>query len=109
MLFIIDAQLPPGLVDFLKARGFEAQHVSRIGLGAAPDTEIWKRACDVGAMVMTKDEDFVTLATRSKSGPGVVWIRIGNCTNQSLRLALAPVLDEIIAALANGERLIEIR
>lgn len=111
MIFIVDAQLPPGLVEFLQARGFEAYHVSRIGLGAAADTVIWQKAIELGAALITKDEDFVILARRSasKKAPGVVWIRIGNCTNQSLRLSLAPVLDQIVDALAAGERLIEVR
>jgi predicted nuclease of predicted toxin-antitoxin system len=60
--FLIDAQLPPGLVHRLSVRGFEAEHVNRIGLGLVSDLDIWRHAGRTGACLITKDEDFVALA-----------------------------------------------
>ena len=47
--FLIDAQLPPGLARRLAARGFEAEHVNRIGLGHHSDLDIWRHADRTGA------------------------------------------------------------
>lgn len=106
--FLVDAQLPPGLARHLADRGFPAEHVNRVGLGAASDVAVWNHARRTGASLITKDEDFVTLARREPDGPQVVWVRIGNIANDPLWHALAPLLDEIVAALAAGERVIEV-
>jgi predicted nuclease of predicted toxin-antitoxin system len=106
--FLIDAQLPPGLAPRLAARGFEAEHVNRIGLGPKSDRDIWRHADRTGACLMTKDEDFVALASKETDGPKVVWIRIGNIGNTALWQAIDPQLDEIVEALNAGERIIEV-
>lgn len=107
--FVIDAQLPPGLAVHLKACGCLAEHVNRIGLGAAGDLAIWTHAQKTGAVLMTKDEDFVALALRDPSGPQVVWLRIGNIGNDALWRTISAVLDEIIKSLDAGERIVEVR
>jgi len=53
--FLIDAQLPPGLARRLAARGYPAEHVNRIGMGAAGDNAIWRHAARTGAALITKD------------------------------------------------------
>lgn len=106
--FLIDAQLPPGLATRLEARGYPAEHVNRIGLGAADDILIWRQAARTGAAVLTKDEDFVALANTEPSGPQVVWIRVGNISNAALWRAIDPRLDEIIQALNAGDRIVEV-
>jgi len=62
--FLVDAQLPPGLADRLATRGYLAEHVNRMGLGAASDSALWQHAARVRATLVTKDEDFVDLALR---------------------------------------------
>jgi predicted nuclease of predicted toxin-antitoxin system len=106
--FLIDAQLPPGLVDRLALRGYAAEHVNRINLGDAGDTAVWRYAVQAGATLITKDEDFVAFADRTASGPQVVWIHIGNISNDALWRAIDPQWDEIIQALNAGERIVEI-
>ena len=108
MRFLIDAQLPPALAKHLEAAGHEAEHVNAIGLEVASDAAIWRHAIRVGAAIVSKDEDFVQLAQLNPSGPQVVWVRLGNTTNKALWRVLGPLLPEIVAALENGERLIEI-
>ena len=58
MTFLIDAQLPPALADWLILQGHIAQHVDEIGLRNADDVEIWNHALVSGAIIITKDEDF---------------------------------------------------
>jgi predicted nuclease of predicted toxin-antitoxin system len=106
--FLIDAQLPPGLAQRLTARGYPSEHVNRINLRVASDDAIWRHAARTGATLITKDEDFVALAERDASGPQVVWIRIGNISNDALWRALDPQLDEIVHALNADERIVEV-
>lgn len=106
--FLIDAQLPPGLARRLAARGYPAEHVNRIGMGAAGDNAIWRHAARTGAALITKDEDFAALAAREPSGAQVVWLRVGNISNDALWRVVDPHLDEIVQALNSGERVVEI-
>jgi predicted nuclease of predicted toxin-antitoxin system len=106
--FLIDAQLPPGLARRLAAGGHVAEHVNRIGLGNTSDSAIWEYAARTGATLVTKDEDFVALAAQEPAGPQVVWIRIGNISNDALWRALEPLLDEIVQSLNAGERVVEV-
>ena len=108
MRFVIDAQLPPGLAARLVDCGHEAEHVRDIGLGAATDLDIWRYAQECEAVLVTKDQDFVAMAQFSASGPAVVWIRLGNTTNRALWGTFAPILNDVIEALASGERVIEV-
>jgi len=105
---LIDAQLPPGLAQRLTARGYPSEHVNRIDLGFAGDEAIWRYATRTGAILITKDEDFVALSDRQESGPQIVWIRLGNISNNALWQTIDPRLDEIIQALNASERVVEV-
>jgi predicted nuclease of predicted toxin-antitoxin system len=83
-------------------------HVAQLGLLSASDAQIWQKATDLGATIVSKDQDFVEHAKRSPFGPQVVWLRLGNMRNEALWLRLTTVLDEIVAALDAGERVIEV-
>jgi predicted nuclease of predicted toxin-antitoxin system len=104
--FLVDAQLPPALADHLSSIGCYAQHVSRVGLGAATDNAIWVYAEQSGMVLITKDEDFVS-ASRSHIGPPVIWVRLGNTTNRVLWHAFEKILPQILQALEAGERVVE--
>ena len=109
MKFLVDAQLPPALAHFLEEHGHEAQHVEDIGLRHAKDTSIWEQALELGAVVITKDEDFAERISRVPGkGPSVVWIRLGNTTKRALLLWFNNVLPEIIQCVNTGDKLIEI-
>ncbi len=82
--------------------------MNRIGFGAAADAVIWSEARSRGAVLVTKDEDFLTMAVLNREGPPIVWIRLGNVSNQALWSALEPALPDIIKALSAGERVIEV-
>jgi predicted nuclease of predicted toxin-antitoxin system len=73
------------------------------------DSVIWNHALDRKAVIVTKDEDFASRTARGKGGPAVVWLRVGNCSNEALLRSFEPMLDGIIKSLESGEMLIEIR
>jgi predicted nuclease of predicted toxin-antitoxin system len=70
--FIVDANRPPALARWLAAEGHEAHHVRDFGLEAMPDRELWLRARDMDAYIVTKDEDFALLHALDRTGPAIV-------------------------------------
>ena len=78
-------------------------------MGAADDASIWEYARRQSATLITKDEDFVALARREKTGPQVIWVRIGNISNDALWSAIGAAWEEILASIEAGERIIEVR
>jgi predicted nuclease of predicted toxin-antitoxin system len=106
--FLIDAQLPPNLAKHLSDQGHQAAHVAEIGLNNAPDREIWSHAAATGAVLITKDEDFVVMRALDSDGPAVVWVRIGNTTNRALIARFSQALPDILASLERGHTIIEI-
>ncbi|MBM3789964.1 MAG: hypothetical protein FJW35_06385 [Acidobacteria bacterium] len=109
MNFLVDAQLPPALCDLLGNYGHKAWHVSELGLGQALDRAIWDEAIKLDAVVLTKDEDFACRAALKVGGPAIVWLRVGNCSNEALMKWFGALLEDFSARLKTGERLIEIR
>ncbi len=107
MRFLVDAQLPPGLCAGLAVRGHDAVHVASVLSGETPDSLIAAFAVREGRILLTKDDDFQ--ARHGSAGLVVVWLRIGNSTNRALADWLETRWDAVEAALAEGERLIEVR
>ncbi len=109
MRFLVDAQLPPALAQWLRKAGHEAQAVREIGLRDADDTTIWNYARQNDCVIVTKDEDFARRTQVTTGKPDVVWLRIGNTSNAALRAWLVPQTPKIINLLQQGYRLIEVR
>ena len=74
-----------------------------------PISQIFEAARMIGAVVMTKDRDFVDMVERLGPPPQVLWITIGNASNQQLRDTLGQLLPYAIEMVAAGEHLVEIR
>ena len=108
MKFVIDAQLPPVMALWLRSAGHEAVHVEDFGLRNADDGAIWEHALRTDATILTKDEDFSERAKVAKDAPVVVWLRIGNATNPTLRAWFEPRLAGIVQMANGGGRIIEV-
>jgi predicted nuclease of predicted toxin-antitoxin system len=104
-----DAHLSPALAPWLRASfGVEAAPLRELGLRDAEDAKIFAAARAAGAVVLTKDSDFVDLVARHGPPPQIVWLTCGNTTNGALRAILADAWPRIAALLAAGEPLVEI-
>ena len=108
MRFLVDAQMPQALARWIAANGHEAQHVSDLGLEGASDQIIWGKAGSLGAVIVSKDQDFVQLAN-SGPGPCVVWITFGNTRRSELISRMEKIFPQIVEALASGERIVEVQ
>ena len=109
MKFLVDNQLPAALARWLAARGLDACHVSDVGLEEASDQCIWDYAVAQGRALVSKDEDFLHLATRSEFSAPLIWVRLGNCRKQALLAAIDTPLLHLLTALAEGKRVVELR
>lgn len=106
----VDAQLPPGLANWLNSnfKEIEAIALRDLGLRDAQDTEIFEAARLANAAIMTKDSDFVDLICRLGSPPQILWLTCGNVTNHNLRYLLTATLSDALNRLTQGEAIVEI-
>ena len=100
MRFVIDAQLPPALADWLEARGHEAAHALTLAGLDAPDSTIWDLARDQGRAVITKDRDFAIWGSAGRAGP---------TTTRALLAWLEPRWRAVEARPYEGVHLVELR
>jgi len=107
--FLVDQHLPARLVEVLEALGHEALHVKHLAMSEADDRSIWELATSLGAVVVTKDADFVILAARASSGAPVVRLGLGNCSNKKLYHRVRRTWPEVVGRLEAGGRVIELR
>ena len=62
MILWVDAQLSPYLAAWItESLGIEARSVSDLGLLRANDRHIFQAAREAGAILITKDSDFLSL------------------------------------------------
>ena len=107
--YLIDANLPIALAKALDAAGHVSRHVSDIAAMSTLDVDIWAIAKASGEIIVSKDRDFADLVRSTHSGPAVVWLRLGNTRKSQLIARMTRDWPQIIAALDQGERLIEVR
>ena len=96
------------MVDSQDETGCDAFAVREIGFREANDAEIWRYAVQQQAAIITKDEDFAERCLYSRDQPVIVWLRIGNTSNQALLRWFVPLWPEIMRRIELGDRLIEV-
>jgi predicted nuclease of predicted toxin-antitoxin system len=87
----------------------EALHVKDLQMVEATDPTIFDAARIAGAVVLTKDRDFVELVRRRGVPPRVIWITCGNTSTRELMLILDATFQKAWALLASGEPVVEIK
>jgi predicted nuclease of predicted toxin-antitoxin system len=107
--FLVDNQLPQALVRFLVSRGHKAEHVLDLGMDEANDQAIWDYAGKKRCVIVTKDEDFISLSLQTGAKHQVVWVRLGNCRTPALLAAFETALPKLTLALQQGDRVVELR
>lgn len=106
--FLVDVNLSPKLCLALKAAGLEAAHAVPLGLGAATDRALAEAAIGRGAVLVTRDTDFLRLAL-ADARLRLLWLRVPNPSHREVWSKLEPRLPEITAAFEAGERIVEFR
>ena len=109
MTIWVDAQLPPAIALWISTKyAVTAVAVRDIGLRDASDNAIFQAGRLAGAIVMTKDRDFVDLVEREGAPPRIIWLTCGNTSNQRLREILVLTLSSALSLLQAGEAVVEI-
>jgi predicted nuclease of predicted toxin-antitoxin system len=102
--FLIDAQLPAQLAEFLTRAGHDAMHT--IGLpdgNRSTDSQIAQRADLDGRVVVTKDQDFRDGHLLARSPRKLLVVATGNITNNALLSLFEHHLHTIISALEEAD------
>jgi len=107
--FLVDNQLPLALAQHLRTRGLDCQHVLDIGLAGASDADICRYAESQSRVIISKDEDFLHLASRPDAKIKVVWVRLGNCRTSALISAFDMFWPTLQSCLEAGDRVVELR
>ena len=84
MKLLYDENLSPALVAQLADAYPDSAHVHDIGLGMADDLSVWKRAKDDGYCIVSKDSDYYDLSVMHGHPPKVIWLRLGNCSTETI-------------------------
>jgi predicted nuclease of predicted toxin-antitoxin system len=107
MKFLVDAQLPPGLCGWLRDRGHIAVHVHDLADEPLTDVRLAAFVEEEQAVLMSKDEDFVTLRLPDRFV--FLWLRCGNVSNRGLREWLGGHWLSVERRLEAGARFITLR
>jgi predicted nuclease of predicted toxin-antitoxin system len=109
MMFWLDAQLPPSLASWMRdTMGLDVHCVKELGLRDAADTHIFAAARAAGAILVSKDSDFVDLVQVHGSPPQLIWLTCGNVTNARLKVVISNAWTQVTAVLATGEAIVEL-
>jgi predicted nuclease of predicted toxin-antitoxin system len=104
-----DAHLSPRIARWIAANfPLAAQPLREIGLRDAEDDNVFAAARAAGAIVLTKDSDFVRLLEQHGSPPKILWLTCGNTSDAALQQILGRHLSTALSLLDGGEDLVEI-
>ncbi|MET0183486.1 MAG: DUF5615 family PIN-like protein [Caulobacterales bacterium] len=108
MKFLIDANLPRALAQWLVSDEDEAFYVDDLLKPPATDNDIWAHASAGNFIIISKDADFAARAVRDGS-VRIVWVRCGNLKLNVFEAWIAARRANMLRSLEEGEHLIELR
>lgn len=109
MTLWLDAQLPPQLAIWIQQTlAINATALRDLGLRDANDNAIFDAARKAGAVLISKDSDFIELMMRHGAPPKLIWLTCGNVSNAGLQMLLRAKLREAIELLDSGEMIVEL-
>jgi predicted nuclease of predicted toxin-antitoxin system len=103
MRFLVDMNLSPAWVPFLRDAGLEAVHWSEVGAANASDRELMDWADAHDHIVLTSDLDFsAILAATRRQRPSVVLVRSDLLTTAAIGGAVTRAIEQTQRDLADG-------
>lgn len=105
----LDAHLSPKIAVWLRSElGVDASTLKELGFRDSEDEVIYIAARVAGAVIISKDVDFVDLQERLGPPPSIIWLTCGNTSNDFLKVILSKHICSIRSLFENGECLVEI-
>ena len=100
MKILIDANISSRLVSRIQLVFPEVEHVKTLGLMTANDFSIFMYARQNGYdAILTLDEDYSNLQLTHGIPPKIIWLRVGNCSTNTLAQIMLANADTIYAFL----------
>jgi predicted nuclease of predicted toxin-antitoxin system len=106
MRFVVDAQLPPQLADWLRSKGHDASHALAVLGEGQSDASIVSYASE--GVIVSKDGDFLGLLEGKPDAPRLLWIRCGNTRNSALFALLEANWTRVESELLAGAPVVEV-
>lgn len=109
MRLVLDAQLPPSIAAWTARRfNVECLTLAEANLRGAGDSVIFQSLRSHGSVIVTKDEDFVSLVRTLNPPPQVLWVRCGNVTNRALAARFETEMERALGRLRAGDAVVQI-
>ena len=103
MKFIVDAQLPKSLSDFLQEVGFDSIHTLELPLkNKTNDNQIASFSLSEDRTIITKDNDFLESYLISKKPKKLILVKTGNIKNSALIEIFNRNIVNIIKSLSDN-------
>jgi predicted nuclease of predicted toxin-antitoxin system len=101
--FLLDQGLAPQAAAILREEGFDAVHVSEIGMARSDDAAIMARAAADQRVCVTFDQDFhAHLAIAGSGSPSVIFLRVQGLGAQAQAEFIQMVCRRCGQALQDG-------
>jgi predicted nuclease of predicted toxin-antitoxin system len=81
---LFDENLSPHLVGDLVSHWPGSTHIEFLGMRGASDAAIWAHARDGNFIIVSKDDDFRSLALVRGPPPKVIWLQVGNASTAAV-------------------------
>lgn len=88
MKLLFDENLSPRLAGAFQSDYPGSTHVHLVGLGSAPDDDVWHYARDNGFTIVTKDADYHERSLITGYPPKVIWVRSGNVNTVEIEASI---------------------
>lgn len=88
MKLLLDQNLSRYLLTSICEIWPDSSHVALIGMNTASDKEIWAFAARNQYIILSKDNDFVQMATFFGAPPKVILLSIGNASTDDIKHCL---------------------
>lgn len=107
MRLLCDEGVDQQIVDKLRAQEHEVTYIAEVAPGATDD-EVFSRARETGALILTTDKDFGELVFRQRRTPhGVLLIRLAGLSQQRKATSVASVVQQYGGELEGAFAVIE--
>jgi len=103
MKFLIDAQLPKSLSEFLNRKGFDSIHTIDLSeKNRTSDAEIIQLVTDGNRIVVSKDVDFLNSHIITRLPEKLIMVKTGNISNRQLIEIFDRNLDLIVRMIKHS-------
>jgi predicted nuclease of predicted toxin-antitoxin system len=93
--FLLDENIPYALIDLLQERGFDVQHLKKMGKGGIKNGEVYKIAENEKSWIITRDADFQNLRKfHSYNVAGIILFKLTRSKTEHLLNAMIALLDK---------------